>query len=275
VKFPRGVCRAVRKLFFAMKVIYFFFVFPVVFSVPEGVDQAKAGDKVTLTGTLIVVPDVRQMSRGQGAGLTKDGLGIEGITGLKILGLRDLTYKLCFLACTTQNQGCEDGRRDIRSKETRDMTVRQFSPEERERIVEMSYDERIYHHMTLSVCPTIYGHEIIKRGILLMLLGGVHKQTLEHTKIRGDINICIVGDPSTAKSQFLKYVADFLPRAVYTSGKASSAAGLTASVKRDDDTNEFCIEAGALMLADNVGLPVICRKRSSGLIIIFFRVSAA
>ncbi|KAJ3616209.1 hypothetical protein Zmor_011995 [Zophobas morio] len=217
----------------------------------EGVDQAKAGDKVTLTGTLIVVPDVRQMSRGQGAGLTKDGLGIEGITGLKILGLRDLTYKLCFLACTTQNQGCEDGRRDIRSKETRDMTVRQFSPEERERIVEMSYDERIYHHMTLSVCPTIYGHEIIKRGILLMLLGGVHKQTLEHTKIRGDINICIVGDPSTAKSQFLKYVADFLPRAVYTSGKASSAAGLTASVKRDDDTNEFCIEAGALMLADN------------------------
>eukprot|EP00121_Abeoforma_whisleri_P000323 Awhi_evm1s289 len=85
-----------------------------------------------------------------------------------------------------------------------------------------------------------------------MLLGGVHKTTLEKTKIRGDINCCIVGDPSTAKSQFLKYVSDFLPRAVYTSGKASSAAGLTASVKRDEDTGEFCIEAGALMLADNV-----------------------
>ena len=65
-------------------------------------------------------------------------------------------------------------------------------------------------------------------------------------------NVCIVGDPSTAKSQFLKYVAGFMPRAIYTSGKASSAAGLTASVMRDEETNEVTIEAGALMLADNV-----------------------
>ena len=70
-------------------------------------------------------------------------------------------------------------------------------------------------------------------------------------KLRGDINICIVGDPSTAKSQFLKYVVKFLPRAVYTSGKASTAAGLTASVIRDPESGEYCIEAGALMLADH------------------------
>ena len=71
-------------------------------------------------------------------------------------------------------------------------------------------------------------------------------------RLRGDINVCIVGDPSTAKSQFLKYVHSFLPnRSVYTSGKASSAAGLTAAVQRDQDTGEYCIEAGALMLADN------------------------
>ena len=69
--------------------------------------------------------------------------------------------------------------------------------------------------------------------------------------LRGDINICIVGDPSTAKSQFLKYICDFVPRAIYTSGKISSAAGLTASISRDKETNEYCIEAGALMLADN------------------------
>ena len=66
-----------------------------------------------------------------------------------------------------------------------------------------------------------------------------------------DINVCIVGDPSVAKSQFLKYVHAFLPRAVYTSGKASSAAGLTASVMRDNETGEYVVEAGALMLADN------------------------
>lgn len=74
---------------------------------------------------------------------------------------------------------------------------------------------------------------------------------MEGIKLRGDINLCIVGDPSTAKSQFLKYICSFLPRAIYTSGKASSAAGLTASVLKDPETGEFCIEAGALMLADH------------------------
>lgn len=106
--------------------------------------------------------------------------------------------------------------------------------------------------MVSSICPRTFGHLEVKRGILLMLLGGVHKTTPEGIRLRGDINVCIVGDPSTAKSQFLKYVHAFLPsRCVYTSGKASSAAGLTASVMRDNDTGDFCIEAGALMLADN------------------------
>uniref|UniRef100_H2YTY6 DNA replication licensing factor MCM6 n=1 Tax=Ciona savignyi TaxID=51511 RepID=H2YTY6_CIOSA len=88
----------------------------------------------------------------------------------------------------------------------------------------------------------------IKRGILLQLFGGVPKVTEEGTTLRGDLNVCIVGDPSTAKSQ---QVEEFSPRSIYTSGKASSAAGLTAAVVRDDETNEFVIEAGALMLADN------------------------
>lgn len=84
-----------------------------------------------------------------------------------------------------------------------------------------------------------------------MLFGGVNKKTIENTSLRGDINICIVGDPATAKSQFLKFVSTSMPRSIYTSGKATSAAGLTASVLRDPDSGEFCIEAGALMLADN------------------------
>lgn len=84
-----------------------------------------------------------------------------------------------------------------------------------------------------------------------MLLGGVHKITHEGINLRGDINVCIVGDPSCAKSQFLKYTAGIVPRSVYTSGKSSSAAGLTATVAKEPETGEFCIEAGALMLADN------------------------
>lgn len=84
-----------------------------------------------------------------------------------------------------------------------------------------------------------------------MLLGGVHKFTHEGINLRGDINVCIVGDPSCAKSQFLKYTSGLVPRSVYTSGKSSSAAGLTATVAKEPETGEFCIEAGALMLADN------------------------
>uniref|UniRef100_A0A0R3QUB4 DNA helicase n=1 Tax=Brugia timori TaxID=42155 RepID=A0A0R3QUB4_9BILA len=86
----------------------------------------------------------------------------------------------------------------------------------------------------------------------LMLFGGVQKRSEgEGTTLRGDINVCLIGDPSTAKSQILKTVEHFSPRAVYTSGKASSAAGLTAAVVKDEESFEFVIEAGALMLADN------------------------
>jgi len=116
---------------------------------------------------------------------------------------------------------------------------------------QMSNTPNLYSRLASSICPTVFGHEEVKKGVLLMLLGGVHKVTRTKANLRGDINVCIVGDPSTAKSQFLKYVSGFMPRAVYTSGKASSAAGLTASVIKDPETGEFGIEAGALMLADN------------------------
>lgn len=99
--------------------------------------------------------------------------------------------------------------------------------------------------------PGIFGHPEIKKAILLQLFGGVHKVTHKNKiNIRGDINILLVGDPSTAKSQFLKTINKFVTRSVYTNGKTTSAAGLTASVVRDDQGN-VGIEAGALMLADN------------------------
>lgn len=107
-----------------------------------------------------------------------------------------------------------------------------------------------YDDMAESLFPTIYGHQEIKKALLLQLIGGIHKRTQNKINIRGDINILIVGDPSSAKSQFLKCVNKFVPRSVYTNGKTTSAAGLTASVTRDENGN-VGIEAGALMLADN------------------------
>ena len=117
--------------------------------------------------------------------------------------------------------------------------------------MEMQNSDNLYGNLARSIAPSVFGHDEVKKGILLMLFGGVNKRTAEGMKLRSDLNVCIVGDPSVAKSQFLKYVCSFLPRCIYTSGKASSAAGLTAAVHKDPESGEFCIEAGALMLADN------------------------
>ncbi|UZJ51489.1 hypothetical protein CBS101457_000809 [Exobasidium rhododendri] len=231
------------------------------------VEKAKAGDKCVFSGAFIVVPDVSQMGvpgvtaqmqRDSAGGRAPDGLSNQGVTGLKLLGVRDLTYKTAFLACQVESASDRKDRaiqRDELDGWDRPVTASNFldglMEEEREELLAMAEMPDIYQRLVKSIAPTVYGHDIVKRGILLQLLGGVHKQTNEGIHLRGDINICIVGDPSTSKSQFLKYVCGFLPRAIYTSGKASSAAGLTAAVVRDEETGEFTIEAGALMLADN------------------------
>ena len=243
----------------------------------EIVDRAKAGEKCIFTGALIVVPDVSQLGlpgvrptairddRGSNADAAGNGVG-----GLKALGVRDLTYRLAFLACMTTpdvsslgasgenasslvdvlTQGApvetNDGQADAQNA-----ILASYSPSEIEDLRDMVHSPQIYSRLVKSIAPMIYGHEVVKKGVLLQLMSGVSKSTPEGMQLRGDINICVVGDPSTSKSQFLKYVCNFAPRAVYTSGKASSAAGLTAAVVKDEETGEFTIEAGALMLADN------------------------
>ena len=138
---------------------------------------------------------------------------------------------------------------NVYQDEERDQEVflNSLNSEEINELKEMVKDERIYDKLVRSIAPAVFGHETVKKGILLQLLGGVHKTTVEGIKLRGDINICIVGDPSTSKSQFLKYVCAFAPRAVYTSGKASSAAGLTAAVVKDEEGGDFTIEALSLI----------------------------
>jgi DNA replication licensing factor MCM2 len=101
-----------------------------------------------------------------------------------------------------------------------------------------------------SLAPAIYGHNHVKMAILLSMFGGQAKDVQGKHKIRGDINVLILGDPGTAKSQFLKYVEKTFPRCVYTTGKGASAVGLTASVHRDFQTKEWTLEGGALVIAD-------------------------
>jgi len=175
------------------------------------------------------------------------------VNGPARTGVRELTYRLAFIASGTQPLDQQEGMVNIRSEEdqTPEDVLAQFTTEQREELEEMRRDRALYDRMAESVAPNVFGHVDVKRAVLLMLLGGVQKTTSEGIKLRGDINVAIVGDPSCAKSQILKYVASFLPRAVYTSGKSSSAAGLTASVVKEADSGEYCIEAGALMLADN------------------------
>lgn len=225
----------------------------------DNVESAKAGDKVVLSGSLIVIPDAVSLARAgdriQVAPSGAPAMRHEGVTGAKQFGVRELVYRMAFLACHVAPADAKPGSSVLRSEEEDDepmeVLLQSFTKEEREQIKDMKNQPRLYNRMVESIAPSVYGHDEVKRGILLMLFGGVHKKTREGISLRGDINVCVVGDPSTAKSQFLKYVVNFLPRAVYTSGKASSAAGLTASVAKDADTGEFCIEAGALMLADN------------------------
>lgn len=109
----------------------------------------------------------------------------------------------------------------------------------------------MFEKIASLVAPSVLENQQVKKGIVLMLFGGVIKKTADGMKIWGDINICLVGDPSTAKSQFLKFVYNYIPWTIYTSGKGSSAAGLTASLSKDPETGDFTLEAGALMLADN------------------------
>ncbi|KAF8473854.1 MCM2/3/5 family-domain-containing protein [Kalaharituber pfeilii] len=125
-----------------------------------------------------------------------------------------------------------------------------FSEEEEQEFLEMSRLPNIYEMFASSIAPSIYGNTDIKKAIACLLMGGSKKILPDGMKLRGDINVLLLGDPGTAKSQLLKFVEKAAPISVYTSGKGSSAAGLTASVQRDPQSREFYLEGGAMVLAD-------------------------
>jgi DNA replication licensing factor MCM7 len=125
-----------------------------------------------------------------------------------------------------------------------------ISDEMRMKIQEISEKENMYEEMARSIAPEIFGHRDVKKALLLMMIGGVTRTMHDGMKIRGDLNVCLVGDPGVAKSQLLKQISSLAPRGVYTTGKGSSGVGLTAAVVKDSVTGEMTLEGGALVLAD-------------------------
>ena len=133
----------------------------------------------------------------------------------------------------------------------------EITPEEEAVILAFRGDPTVVDKIVLSLAPTIRGMEQEKEAIALQMFGGVEKRHSDGVRTRGDIHMLIVGDPGTAKSQLLRYVAEVAPRAIYTSGKGATAAGLTAAAVKDDFAGgRWVLEAGMLVLADG-GMAVI------------------
>ena len=186
------------------------------------VDNARPGDRVILTGIVRIEQEpVVGVSRAS-SGLYRlriDGNNIEFLAG---------------------RSGVKASRRTEREE---------VSPEEEKAIKALARDPSIDQRLIDSFAPHIKGHELIKEAILYLIIGSNQRILSDGTKIRGDINIFLVGDPGTAKSEMLKFCARIAPRGLYTSGRGSTAAGLTAAVVRDK-SGIFMLEAGAVVLGD-------------------------
>lgn len=135
-------------------------------------------------------------------------------------------------------------------KKKGDVKVAEITDEQQQMILELAKSPNIRERFIASMAPSIYGMKYVKTAIALAMMGGQRKVAAGKHRIRGDLNALIVGDPGLAKSQFLKYVEQTFPKAVYTTGKGASAVGLTAALTRDE-RGEYVLEGGAMVLADD------------------------
>src|SRR6187431_1868404 len=183
------------------------------------VDRCRPGDRVLLTGIVRIEQEQTLQIRTSLFRLRMEGNNIEYLGGLA---------------------GNKDGR-------TVDRIA--ISSEDEKQILSIAGMPDAYDKLIASFAPHIYGHEVIKESILLLIVGSVTKKLADGSNRRGDINIFLVGDPGTAKSEMLKFAAKIAPRGLYTSGRGTTAAGLTAAVIRDK-SGIMMLEAGAVVLGD-------------------------
>ncbi|HVE36942.1 MAG TPA: minichromosome maintenance protein MCM [Nitrososphaeraceae archaeon] len=191
------------------------------------VDRCRPGDRVLLTGIVRIEQEQLLQVRTSLFRLRMEGNNIEFLGG--ILGNKD--------------------ERTVDSKDDRTLDRIFISIEDEKRILALASMPDNYDKLIASFAPHIYGHEVIKESILLLIVGSVTKKLADGSNRRGDINIFLVGDPGTAKSEMLKFAAKIAPRGLYTSGRGTTAAGLTAAVIRDK-SGIMMLEAGAVVLGD-------------------------
>ncbi|NP_001353299.1 DNA replication licensing factor MCM3 isoform 4 [Homo sapiens] len=177
------------------------------------VDKAKPGDRVQVVGTYRCLP-------GKKGGYTSG------------------TFRTVLIACNVK-QMSKDAQPSFSAEDI--AKIKKFSK---------TRSKDIFDQLAKSLAPSIHGHDYVKKAILCLLLGGVERDLENGSHIRGDINILLIGDPSVAKSQLLRYVLCTAPRAIPTTGRGSSGVGLTAAVTTDQETGERRLEAGAMVLAD-------------------------
>ena len=185
------------------------------------VDYARPGDRIVLTGIVRIEQErISGVSKSESAlyRLRMDGNNVEFIGG----------------------KGIKSSRRTEREE---------ISPDEEKIVKSLAKNPDIYDRLIASFAPHIRGHALFKEAILLLIVGSTQRVLTDGTKIRGDINVFLVGDPGTAKSEMLKFCARIAPRGLYTSGRGSTAAGLTAAVVKDA-SGIFMLEAGAVVLGD-------------------------
>uniref|UniRef100_A0A3Q3W2B5 DNA replication licensing factor MCM5 n=1 Tax=Mola mola TaxID=94237 RepID=A0A3Q3W2B5_MOLML len=184
-------------------------------------DHVVPGNRVTIMG----IYSIKKMAAAKAKGKESSGMGIRA-SYLRVVGIQ------------VDTEGSGRG------------STGSVSPQEEEELRALAASPDIYASLARSVAPSIYGSEDLKKAITCLLFGGSRKRLPDGLTRRGDINLLMLGDPGTAKSQLLKFAERCSPIGVYTSGKGSSAAGLTASVLRDPNTRGFLMEGGAMVLAD-------------------------
>lgn len=201
----------------------------------ELVDSCRAGDRIEVCGIFRSLP-VRANAR-------QRSLKSLYKTYLDVVHIKKIDKKRMAPDSSTLDAEVTDREQEVDQ-------VRKLSDADVAKIKQTAQRDDLYELLARSLAPLIYEMDDVKKGILLQLFGGTNKTFKKGGRYRGDVNVLLCGDPSTSKSQLLQYVHKIAPRGVYTSGKGSSAVGLTAYITRDIDTKQLVLESGALVLSD-------------------------